>query len=175
MKINTVELSGLPQQTRIALKRSCGKTLAESGRGLGYFYSISRPPLKPQEEEALFVCLCLACLWEEAERPAVLPFTQCLSQLVKREKLNQSSIDRAVIGLLDMDFAPEHGNLLGIKLFRLCKQIRGARLNSPDFEKLYEDLKWWNHTGHFVQKRWAQEYFTNEQTTKQEEGQANVV
>ncbi|MFI3169661.1 MAG: type I-E CRISPR-associated protein Cse2/CasB [Faecalibacterium sp.] len=172
MHIATIDLQTIPPKTRIMLRRSIGKDIASAGNAMGYFYAIKPPQITPYQEEALFACLTMACQWNETDRSTTLSLAQCLRTLVAAEKLNKNSIDRTMQTILDCEWNPEHGNLLGIKLSRLVKQIRTKGMDTPDFEQLYYDLKNWNHPDKFIQKQWARDYFT---TTKIEEDETDAV
>lgn len=166
MKIAGLDLQDIPNKNYIYLRRSIGKTLSEAGNAMGHFYAVKPYYVKFDEEEILFACLSMACQWKEEERGLILPFAQCLKHLVYQKELNKTSINRTMATLLDCDWNPEHGNLLGIKLARLVKQIHIKGGCSPNFEILYNDLKQWDHPDRFIQKKWARDYFT---TTKFEE------
>lgn len=172
MIIGGIETAKLPEKARIYFRRSVGKTLAESGNAMGYFYREKPYELPQYHEEALFACLCMACFWKEEERGQIAPLPKCLQMLVRGEKLNENSIHSKMLALLGHDWDAEYGNLLGIQLARLVKRVHTQGGTSPDFGQLYEDLTHWNSPNRWVQKRWAREYFT---TQKFEEDESHAV
>ena len=145
---------------RAALKRAAGTMLSDAdGKAVAAFYRCLPCGISQRQEERWFAVACLRCLWD-ADMEGGEPFEQIIGQMIREEKLSDSTLHRAKV-LLDTDW-DDDGYML-TKLTRLVKLIRQKSDRAPiDFAVLLDDLLKWNTEGQFVQRKWARSIFVND-------------
>lgn len=155
-----LRLKMLGNGDRAALKRSAGVMLEEAdGKAVSAFYRCLPCGIPQWQEERWFAVACLRCLWD-ADMVGGEPVEQIIGQMIRDEKLSDSTLHRAEV-LLDTAW-DEDGYML-TKLARLIKLIRQKSDRLPiDFAALLEDLVYWNAENQSVQRKWARSIFTND-------------
>jgi CRISPR system Cascade subunit CasB len=133
---------------RARLKRSAGKSLAESRDVLGLFYSVLPPGVPAYHEEIYFL---VATLYPMADGGGKGDLGASLRHA--QDSKNTKGLDRRVGILLDADEVQLPFRLRQAIRFLKSKQ---ARVNWP---RLLEDLLRWNYARRPVQRRWARSYF----------------
>lgn len=153
-------LCALGSGDRAALKRAAGIMLSDAdGKAVAAFYRCLPYGTPQWQEERWFAVACLRCLWD-ADMEGGEPVEQIIGQMIRDEKLSDSTLHRAEV-LLDTAW-DEDGYML-TKLTRLVKLIRQKSDRAPvDFAALLEDLLGWNVENQHVQRKWARAIFTNE-------------
>jgi CRISPR system Cascade subunit CasB len=133
------------------LKRAAGRTLAESGSLMSFFYRRLPPTVGGRSvEESYFL---IATLFPFAPRRWSGDLGDSLRLLRSQAGVNEEGVDRRMAALLDAVY---------VELpFRLRQVVRLlAQHDLPlDWRRLLEDLRWWDHPDRWVQKRWARSYF----------------
>jgi len=149
------DLKRLDSGDRSLLKRSIGRSLGEDLRAAEAFYrALGHVPKSKDQEEQLFFCLCMECLWKTEDNPRVLPFEEMLRRLYYDEN-STDSMKRRIISALDIPWSND-GFLQG-KMAGFVKKMRNTDGSlMPDFFALAEDLMRWNNSEHSVQRRWIQ-------------------
>jgi CRISPR system Cascade subunit CasB len=134
---------------RARLKRSAGKTLAESGHNaLGLFYSILPGGVSPYQEDAYFL---VATLYPLADLGKSGDFGAALRRA--RQDKYAGGLDRRVKILLDAD-----ERQLPFRLRQAVHFLRAQRV-PVNWPLLLQDLLAWGHPERFVQRQWARSYF----------------
>ena len=144
-------LMSLDSSGKAQLKRSAGLSLAEARKGcLGLFYSLLPQGIPTYQQETYFA---LATLYPLAEAGKEGDFGSSLARI--RIPKNAKGLDRRVIILLDADEAQLS--------FRLRQALHFLQSNSGhvNWEALLVDLLAWSHPNRFVQRRWAESYFSS--------------
>ena len=141
-------LAELDAADRARLKRSAGRSLAESGDALGLFYRILPAGLSGASEEIFFM---LATLYPLAEPGEGGNLGATLRRA--RSESNGAGLDRRVQILLDADAAQ-----LGFRLRQAIRYAQSQRV-AVAWPTLLRDLLYWDHPDRFVQRAWAQSYF----------------
>ena len=147
-----------------ALKRSAGKTIAES-RNIGWFYGLLDSGQRGRDEEIFFLVATLL----SADRRSIegsRSFTGNLGKTMARAagQGSHTAIERRFSVLLDATFDLEGGwkPTGGEMVFRLRQIVKLAlsREVGVDWSQLLYDLLRWGSPAKFVQKSWAQAFFT---------------
>jgi CRISPR system Cascade subunit CasB len=143
-------LSKLDPGGRARFKRNAGRTLSESTHEtLGLFFSIL-PRNVPENQHDLY--FMAATLYPLADSGGNGNFGAALKR-AKAAK-NAKGLDRRIEILLDADETQ--------LAFRLRQAVHfmnscGVRVNWP---LLLQDLLYWTHPDRFIQRQWAQTYFS---------------
>ena len=144
------KLKDLGSGEKARLKRCAGRTLTEARQeALGVFFRVLPPDIPPYQYETFFL---VATLYPVAEEGGSGNLGDSLR--LCRIPNNEKSLDRRMEILLDSDEGQIPYRLRQVvHLF----QTNRIRINWP---QLLEDLLKWTHPDHFIQRRWAQSYFT---------------
>lgn len=135
---------------RARFKRNAGRTLNESAHEtLGLFYSLL-PRNVPEYQHDLF--FLAATLYPLAEDGGSGDFGTALKRA--KQAKNAKGLDRRIEILLDADETQLAFRLRqAVHFMKSC----GVRV---DFPLLLQDLLYWTHPDRFVQRQWAQSYFS---------------
>ncbi len=154
---------------RAILRREVGKLLEEASTPALHAFYWSLPDDTPSyQHEQYFAVVTMMCLWKKEDSKHPKPFAQCICALLKDPKKPSDSENKRFFSLLDTPW--EKDGYLVAKLARYARHIRGnERGMYPDFEALLEDSLKWNHPKRFVQRRWMQDYFRDEEAKKTDE------
>ncbi len=133
---------------RARLKRSAGKSLAESRDALGLFYSVLPFGVPQAQEEIYFLA---ATLYPMADGGGKGDLGAALRRA--RQAKNMRGLDRRVEILLDADETQ-----LGFRLRQAIQLLHSNRVR-VDWSRLLDDMLWWNRPERRVQRRWARSYF----------------
>lgn len=155
-----LRLKELGNGERAALKRAAGIMLTDAdGKAVAAFYRCLPYGTPQWQEDRWFAVACLRCLWD-ADAEGGEPFEQIIGQMIRDEKLSDSTLHRAEV-LLDTPW-DEDGYML-TKLTRLVKLVRQKSDRAAvDFFAMLEDLIYWNAENQSIQRKWARSIFTNE-------------
>lgn len=165
------EISCLTPEEKSALKRCVGKMMGSDMRAMKAFYHAIGYRWIPNEE-IYFASLCMACLWDAENCPKTEAFEIILHDMY-HDKDATDSTKHKVTAFFDIPWG-EDGFLLG-KICSLVRRIHAENtVKMPDFEKLADDLKNWNHPNKFVQRRWIRKICVEDQMTKKMEEEKNV-
>lgn len=153
MEIERWDLSRLTTGEYAALRRAAGTTDFDVAAWRAY-YKVDVPR---KDEDERFTALCMSCLWRIEDEVTVLPMEECLRHVCWENMDGKSelreSMARRVEALLETRYSND-GYFQG-KLLSLVKIIRSdGRRFKPDFEKLADDLRWWNNENRSVQRKW---------------------
>lgn len=143
-------LERLDTGERARLKRNAGRSLAEARHtALGLFYRLLPPGVPVAQEETYFL---VATLYPLVEGGGTGNLGAALRKV--RQTQNAKGLDRRFEILLDAD-QPQ-------LRFRLRQAIRllGTNQIRIDWPHLLADLLHWTHPKRFVQRHWAQSYFS---------------
>ena len=152
------KLAKLDAGDKAKLKRDAGKPLTEA-QSIGLFYRLLPYGLYAAQEETYFL---VATLYPLAESGRAGNFGVSLRRA--RDPKNHKGLDRRIEVLLDSDTVQLN--------FRLRQAVRFLKSNrvKVNWQRLLEDLLWWNHANRFVQKQWARAYFAlPEKATRSDE------
>lgn len=139
---------------RSRLKRCAGQSLGEARReALGLFYSLLPPRVPVYHEDIYFL---VATLYGMGEAGGKGNLGETLRKV--RTDMNKKGLDRRMIIMLDADASQIRFRL------RQVVQLLRSQQTALDFPRLLDDLLWWGHEDHGVQRRWARSYFTENQT-----------
>lgn len=162
------DLSRLDTGGRSVLKRSAGEMLGTDLRSLEAFWRAAGEVPKGRED-IWYACMCMECLWKAEDHPRVMPFEEILRTMYQNPDTSDS-IRHRITSMADIPWGPD-GFLLG-KLNGFVRMMKaGDSSVMPDFQKLADDLSWWNNPEHRVQRRWIQTIcgWRKEDTKKEEE------
>jgi CRISPR system Cascade subunit CasB len=151
-RINTFfsRLGKLDAGERARLKRCAGQTLAEARHeALGLFFRVLPPDVPVFQHDIYFLA---ANLYPMTEMGGAGDLGASLRQT--RKSKNSKGLDRRMEILLDAD-----GAQLPYRLRQAIHLLRANRVR-VNWPQLLEDLLYWTHPNRFVQRRWAQSYFT---------------
>ena len=143
------KLATLEAGERARLKRCAGQTLAES-RENALFYRLLPKGVPEYREEIYFL---VATLYPMAENTTDGDFGDSLRNA--RDEKNHTGIDRRVQALLDADESQLSFRLRQAVHYLYSRPERGK----VNWQKLLEDLHGWDSQEHYVQRRWARNYF----------------
>ena len=138
---------------RTVLRRCAGEMMGGNMTAIeAYYHALNTYPKWDGENEIFFAAMCMECLWRADDVRSRLPMEEMLRQMYNHRDATPSTKKR-IISMLDIPWGND-GFLLG----KLCSMARRMRADNgglmPDFEKLADDLRNWNHPDHFVQRRW---------------------
>ena len=147
------DTSRLSAGERNALKRNAGIMLkSASMQAVEAFYRAQIVQCKSYEESAWFAALCMRCMWQEEEYPAVRSFPEMLRLDYQNPDATDSTRNRCT-SFMDLPWSDD-GFLLG----KICNLVRKMKADHPemmpDFSALADDLNHWNQENHYVQRRW---------------------
>jgi CRISPR system Cascade subunit CasB len=141
-------LAELDAGGRARLKRSAGRTLAQSGDALGLFYRLLPPGVPAYQEEDYFLVATLYPLAEAGD-------TGNLGNALRmaRSEYNERGLERRLETLLDAEESQFP--------FRLRQAVRLLFSNRVpvSWPQLLRDLLNWNRADRRVQKAWARSFF----------------
>lgn len=132
------------------LKRCAGLSLGEARQeAVGLFFSILPAGVPAHQEETYFLVATLFGLGKSGGR-------RNLGEALRKIKTDQNKkgLDRRMKILLDADTSQVGFRLRQAVVFLKAQQV------AIDFQQLLDDLLWWGHEEHNVQRRWARSYFT---------------
>ena len=151
------------------LRRASGLTLAESRSALGIFYRYLPPQLtKSINEEIYFL---IATLYGLNDYPFTGSFGKTMKEVYK--KSGSDSIPKRFIALLDSrfdlidNFFPGGGEVA--YRIRQCIRLASSNTIGIDWLQLLEDLIYWTYDTKFVQKKWAQDFFSKKELKESSE------
>jgi CRISPR system Cascade subunit CasB len=144
-------LAALEPGDRARLKRSAGRSLAESRAALGLFYRLLPAGVPEREEETYFL---VATLYPLVDAGGEGNLGGALRRA--RNPQNAKGIDRRFEILLDSDAAQ-----LRFRLRQSVHLLQSVR-QPVDWTTLLNDLLYWEHPDRSVQKRWARSFFGND-------------
>lgn len=144
-----------------ALKRAAGVSIAGSRQGaIAAFYKILPHPLMDSRKEEIY--FLVATLYGHNDE---YQFTGNFGETMRvvKNEFDSKSMDRRMTGLLDSNFESLKtriikGGELAYKLRQLVKLAKSKDVGI-DWLQFLKDLKNWNHSEKFVQKKWARKYF----------------
>jgi len=161
-------LRNLDSGGRAALRREAGKCMAEaSAQGLSEFCRITPAGMNRRHQECWFAVMAIACLWNIEEAHVGGDFPALLQRYARKQE--SGGMDRRIRSLLDTRW--EEDGYLTSKLSRLARMLRSDDRNvMPDADQLLNDLLHWNSDSRYVQLRWAQCFYQqNNSDTKTED------
>ena len=135
------------------LKRCAGRPLSDSPRAFPVFYGILPAMLRGDEgaEDRLFLC---ATLYAQNPRQAADGnLGTALARLADSRGDGRDGVDRRFAALLDADV-----QALPFRLRQLVSLLDSAEIG-VNWRSLSQDLLWWDHPQHRVQRTWARSYF----------------
>lgn len=167
-KWNTANLS---TGDRSLLRRSAGQMIGSDMRAAEVFYRAVG--YCPENSESIwYAAICLECLWREEDHPRIIPFEEIL-RIYYNDKDTSDSFKRRIVALLDVPWGSD-GFMLG-KLANLVRTLKSKDSSiMPDFDKLADDLKYWNNDSRSVQRRWLRTIFKMQTEENVTEVQNNV-
>ncbi len=151
------------------LRRASGLTLAESRGALGVFYRYLPPQLSKSINEEIY--FLIATLYGLNDHKFTGSFGKTMRDVYY--KSGSESIPKRFIALLDSrfdlidNFHPGGGEVA----YRIRQCIRLASSNNigVDWLQLLEDLVYWTHEAKFIQKQWAQDFFSKKKPKESSE------
>ncbi len=151
------------------LKRASGLTLAESRGALGIFYRYLPPQLSRSINEEIY--FLIATLYGLNDFQFTGSFGKTMREVFY--KSGSDSIQKRFIALLDSRFdlidtyLPGGGEVA----YRIRQCIRLASSNNigVDWLQLLKDLVYWTHEEKFIQKKWAQDFFSKNELNESSE------
>jgi CRISPR system Cascade subunit CasB len=144
----TARLAALSPAERARLRRNAGKPLPQSNNAVGLFFRLLPYGVPSWDEHWFFL---VATLYPFATSSAPRPFG--VTVRLVGEMTQSNSFDRRVEILLNA--TPEQ---LPYRLRQVIK-LAGSRGIAVHWPTLLADLTHWTHPDHFVQLRWARDYF----------------
>ncbi len=150
-------LAELDVGARARLRRNAGTRLEESHNVLGLFYRLLPHGVPERSQWAYFL---VATLYPVAESGHTGNLGAIL-RLAQNEN-NSSGLDRRVETLLDSDTEQ--------LVFRLRQAVQFAKSNRVpvNWQQLLTDLLQWEHHSRHVQRKWAESYFGETRSTRNE-------
>lgn len=135
------------------LRRSVGRTLAESPDSYQLFYRLLPYQVRgrEREEETYFLTATLFAVNPKSSPARNFGATMRLVALARGA--GSAGIDRRMAVLLDAS-----GDELGFRL-RQAIRLAAAEDVGVNWPTLLSDLLWWEHPKRRVQRRWARSYF----------------
>lgn len=154
-------LEKLDVGAKARLKRNAGLSLAEARDVLGLFYRLLPAAVPGYQQERYFMIATLYPL-ADGGRHRNLGATLRAARL----PMNGAGLDRRVEALLDADTEQLR--------FRLRQAIRFAQSNRVpvNWPQLLRDVLRWDHPDRFVQRQWAEAYFSASPAQARHEDQA---
>lgn len=158
-------LSGLDAGGLAVLRRSAGQTLAESRGSYSVFFPLLPQDITyPRTQEYYFLTATLYALTtrgsDERRSDGGLSLGLALNGMRWEQLMatgagpnDKISLDRRVAALLDAD-----AEQLAFRLRQIVRLIHSHE-RALDWARLLRDLLSWEHPDHFVQRRWAREYY----------------
>lgn len=178
-KLFVQRLKSLDRGELAMLRRNAGNSIAESREAIGLFYRLLPPEVVgSRNEEVYFLVATLYGL-------NGLPFNGDFGATMRQVKLvreglgsagedGSSGLDRRMSILLDSDFELIDGRPGGGELayrLRQCVRLAASTGVGVDWEKLLDDLTYWQHPEKRAHKRWARSYYgESERSEAQSEG-----
>ena len=145
------DISRLSSGERSALKRCAGVMMGSDMKAAEAFYHAAGY-CEEYQEKVWFAALCMECLWRPEDMPRVRPVEEMLKDWYQDSETTEST-KRRIVALLDTPWGDD-----GFMLGKLCALVRTMKAKDasvrPDFEKLADDLRYWNSSERFVQRRW---------------------
>lgn len=147
------DLSLLDSGGRSALKRNAGIMMGNDMMALEAFWRAAQNVPRGQEK-IWYACMCFDCLWRAEDHPEIKPFEEMLRSIYQ-DRDTSESIQHRIISITDVPWG-EDGFLLG-KLANFIRMMKAKNAAvKPDFQKLSDDLRYWNASEHKVQRRWIE-------------------
>jgi CRISPR system Cascade subunit CasB len=141
-------LAKLDTGERARLKRCAGQTLNEA-RETALFYSILPHGIPHHKENIYFLIATHYAMVENTTTEG--DFGLSLNQA--RNENNHKGLDRRVEILLDSD-----ENQLPFRFRQAVHFLQSQRVK-VNWQRLLEDLLWWDSESRNIQRRWARSYF----------------
>ena len=154
------KLYALDRASRARLKRNAGQTLATARNVYHVFYALAPHTLSEKEQEVLFLVATLfaSVVRYQDDRPENPPQNLGASLAIERHRRQKQdrgdSLDRRFATLLDAD-----QEQLSFRLRPLVRLVAAQRI-AIDWTHLMYDLNHWDHQDRFVQRTWAQSYYS---------------
>lgn len=147
------DIGKLDTGDRSVLRRCAGEMMGGNMLAIeAYYHALVTYPRWEEDNEKYFASICMECLWRPEDVHARLPMEELLGRMYRSKDVTPSTQKR-IVSMLDIPWGKD-GYLLG----KLCGMARRMRADDgsvmPDFEKLADDLRNWNHPEHYVQRKW---------------------
>lgn len=150
--------SAIDEKSKIIFRRSAGKMINDCPSAMPVFYRILPSNISEWDENKFFFAICLSCLYEDHGR--AIPFETMLKMSLNDED-SREAMERRIDSMMTADWNDKDG-ILALKMMRILKVLEKKLPDvKPDFDKLYKDLKNWNHPDHYVQRSWARSIYYN--------------
>jgi CRISPR system Cascade subunit CasB len=146
-------LSKLDRGDRARLRRSAGRSLAESMDVAGIFYRALPYQMPPRHQEMAFL---VATLFPMAPDANIGDFGVTLNRLASSGAGSKQGIERRFNALLDADRAA-----LPFRMRQLVRLVDSHR-GQVNWRRLLRDLLYWDHPDRFVQRNWAMSFYRTE-------------
>ena len=166
-------ISCLTPGEKSTLRRCAGKMMGNDMRAMKAFYhALEYRRVSNEEEKIYFAALCMECLWDTKDCPKTELFEIMLHDMYHDKKATDSTRHK-LTAFFDTPWG-EDGFLLG----KLCSLVRRMHANNvakmPDFEKLADDLRHWNYSDKYIQRRWIKTICVESQIAEKMEEEKNV-
>ena len=147
------------------LRRCAGQTCADSPRGYSTFFAILPQSItRPKQQNLYFLVATLYALTTRGSDARQCDGGVSLGRALRalrqehlaasgRDPHHPMSLDRRVAALLDAD-----ATQLPFRLRQIVRLVH-RREQLLDWAQLLRDVLNWDHPEHFVQRRWAREYY----------------
>ena len=148
----------------ISIKSNFGKTLSElSIKDVMSFMSLGFGT-----DNAIFLVSGLFFNVNKSGKisSATVPFEK---KLATYYGISSQTTRKKIEDLINTEFDEE--GVFASKFKRICKQMiakEEINLSNVDFDKLYQDIKFWNYEGNYVKLRWAKAIFSVDEAEKEE-------
>lgn len=165
------QVDELDEHSRILLRRSCGKTLEDSGAdAMRAFYQALPRSVKKYEEEKWFLAACVHCLWDRGA--AGEPMAQAVAELMKTSEGGTAGLQKRFVTMLDTSW--EDDGFLAGKIARMVRLLR-TRGFVVDAQDLLQALQRWDYDSRSVQRDWVKTFErTLQRAEDAQEGDENV-
>lgn len=144
----------LSKGDQTALRRSLGQTLENSsGNAQAAFYKVY---FSGNEPAAFFAATAVCYLGLEKEGENGKGNMGQALKLLKKD--DSAGIDRKLAAILDVriDVQPDYFSAKIGRIIRMLKQKECI----PNYTRLIADITNWDHDSHFVQRKWAKDYYS---------------
>lgn len=165
------DMSRLDNGSLSALRRAAGTTGTDIA-ALRAFYKACGY-CDPRLEKYWYPAACMDALWRSTDVAEVKPMEECLRELMAGGDTDATASLQHRIDMLLETSGFDDGFLLG-KLYALVRLVKNKTTLKPDFQKLADDLRRWNHPEHRVQRRWLRTLYNINAQEKNEEAEGNA-
>ena len=156
----------LTDSDRIKLRRCCGHVLDDVSTSalMIYYRVLQNENLKDVygADAAIFPAVCTRCVWSSevySSSKKKITVAAAARELAKKED-SSDRLQKKLVRILD--YLHSEDGMVTEGLYRLIHQVH---IKEPDIVidtvQLAYDLVYWNHSERFVQKKWIQEFYAD--------------